>query len=112
MNPNHEILVFSQCFAPSIGGTPTVMRQLLEALPAAGISVLSLEDREIYGLWPAAYRQSRLPRPGRFWRRLDRRHWHLFPMVIWQALRLLPSKRPAAILAIYPGSSFLLAAWM
>jgi len=106
-----RILIFAQRFPPSVGGTPTVLRNLCAALPPDKLAVVSLDDVGDGQLWDGGFPQARLRRPGRLWRRVDPTCFGLVPRVMRRAARLCPRHETEAVVGVFQNTCFLLAAW-
>ncbi len=111
---NPQLLIFSQRFPPGIGGTPTVMRNLVRGLPADSVRVVSLAEKgETDGRqWDGGFAQRRLSHPGKLVRKLDPAFFSLVPAAVLAARRLMQGVKPDAVLAVYPGTCYMLAAYL
>ena len=106
-----KLLVLSQRFPPGIGGTPTVMGNLCAALPEELIEVISLAERnEVVANASTSDRPQRLPHPNKWRRKFDPAFLSLIPRIV-KAARSSTSEPPLGVLAVYPGTSFMLAAY-
>lgn len=106
-----RILIFAQRFPPSIGGTPTVMRNLCAALPADRIAVLSMDDLSGEGKTAMPFPQARMGRPNKVIRKFDPTFYTQIPKVMRAAAKLSPREETEAIVGVFQNVCFLLAAW-
>lgn len=107
-----ELLFFAQVFPPTVGGTPTMLRQLVGSLPAGSVAVISQADASRPGEAPQGFPHLRLARPNRLVRKFDPGFLSLIPWVAWRASRLAERRRLRAVVAVFPGTCFLVAGWL
>ena len=106
-----RILIVAQRFPPSIGGTPTVMRNLCAALPADRIAVISMDDLSGEGKADMPFPQTRMKRPNKVIRKFDPTFYTQIPTVMRAAAKLCPKEETEAIVGVFQNVCFLLAAW-
>lgn len=109
-----NLLIFSQRFPPSVGGTPTVMRKLCSALPPDRLAVISMAEPGENGAqtWAMPFPQRRLAQPCRLIRALDRGRFSTAPWIARRAAGLTRRSDTAAVVAVFPTETFLVAAWL
>lgn len=106
------LLIFAQVFPPTIGGTPTVLRNLLPALPKGSFKVISQAESSKEKPWISSFDQVRLCPPGKLMRRIDPTGFLRIPWIMFHAARLLSREETHAVLAIFPNTAFLIAGWL
>jgi len=107
-----RLLVFAQRFPPSVGGTPTVLRNLMSSLPPELITVISLAEPGAEKIWNSRFPQARLRWPCKLIRKFDPVFFCLIPWIIFRAWWLCSRREAQAIFIVYPGTAFLLAGYM
>ncbi len=107
-----KLLVFAQRFPPSIGGTPSGLRNLFSGFPNKNFAVISLGEPGVREKCNSSYPQFRLRWPCKFIRKFDSTFLSLVPWVVLRSLRLTKRKETYAVFANFPGVSFLLAGWL
>ncbi|MDT8390973.1 MAG: glycosyltransferase [Lentisphaeria bacterium] len=106
-----RLLFFSQRFPPSVGGTPTVLKNLVSQLSTDQAAVVSMEEPDHRGTWRPEMPQARLKRPNKIIRKVDKRFFSLIPRFAFAGSRLVPRGDTKAVIGVFPYPAFALAAW-
>jgi len=112
MNEHKKLLVFAQHFPPSIGGTPSTLRNLFSEFPSDRLAVISQGEPGAGEKCRSNYLQVRLRWPCKLFRKVDPAFLHIIPLVMFRSARLVKKSELHAIFVNFPGTPFLIAGWL
>lgn len=104
-----RIVLFAQRFPPAVGGTPTVLRNLLAGFPADRLAVVTQApmDKAEATEWCPDIPKARVSQPPNLVKRFDPEGKLLARRVATTAERLLGESPPQAVLTVFPRHLFL-----
>ncbi len=107
-----KLLIFSQRFPPSVGGTPTVMGNLIDSLMDQNLTVLSLAEIGEKYANQVEFEHYRLRPNNKIIRKLDPIGLSIIPRVIGKAKLVHKKHNSSAVLSVFPGTPYMIASYL